>query len=188
MDEKQQDKQPRYDSMSDEYTYPLHTGSDASMIWELQLQDLLDDIEKKLSGTQTVIDNGVPVDRECPELRLINNKGIRYIQSRLVFVVNKWTALSMTERAHVMKFTRHYIDGIQKEMRIRHSDFEIEIWNFESVIMGLAEVIMAGLSKSINEGERRYRRAIERRQVIYNSSSGSKKKGLLDSMKGVFKV
>lgn len=158
---------------------------DNASSWELEIRDILRDFENQITGKIPMQDPDNPDNYYLKTDRLyalINERGARFIMSRLGLIVNKYTALSMADDDQIRKFVMNFADALRVELRLKRDEFDIKRHNFESLILCIAQFTYMGLCKSINEGERKYRRGIERRVWTIPGTKGWK-----DAVTGIFK-
>jgi len=159
--------------------------SSATSEWELEIKDLLRQVEEVFGGKYYEIDaqTGNVVEHIDTSLALMNTTGLRYLKARMLLLANKWTALSVVNEADVKKFTLFFSDAIRMELRAKKDDFGVKKHNFESLVLAVSEFVFIALNKSIDQGERKYRRGIERR--ISQFAEGSKR-SLMGAVSGIF--
>lgn len=153
--------------------------------WELDISDILRLMDEYLGGVYYEVDEtGKIVIKRDKDLALINPKGLRYLKSRILLLANKWVALSNIDKKEVKKFCLLYADGLRMELRARKDEFEIKRHNFETLVLATTFFIFMAISKAVGEGERRYRRGIERRIVEFARKT---KRGVTDTLFSMFK-
>ena len=161
------------------------TTSEVSSTWELEIDDILKQIEEDFGGVYYVIQkDGSVIKKVDKDLALINEKGIRFLKVYLRMCANKWIALSRVDQKKVDKFTLFFSDALRMSLRARKDEFEIKRHNFEPLVLNMSWFIYMALNKAVEEGERRYRRGIERRIVEFAKKG---KRGITDAIMSMFK-
>jgi len=161
------------------------TTSEVTSTWELEIEDLLKQMEEDLGGVYYIIQpDGKVVRKVDKKLALINETGLRYLKSRIRMIANKWVALSNVNEKDVKKFVLFFSDGLRMELRAKKDEFEIKRHNFETLVLSVSWLIFMAINKAVGEGERRYRRGIEKRIVEFAKKG---KRGITDAIMSMFK-
>lgn len=152
--------------------------------WELEIQDILEEFQNLMTGRVPQIDsNGNITVIQMHEFALVNEKGGRFLTTRMSLLVNKWTALTSADDDQLRRFIINWSDAVRMELRGRRSEFGIKMFNFESLILAIAQFVYLALCKSLKEGERNYRKGVERR--IFTWPGG--KSGVTEAIGNIFR-
>lgn len=115
--------------------------------WELDTADIVVFLEHSLRGD--VWNEQVGAWEEGHGLRLLNDDGIKYIITIVLFHVNKATFLSNITDADVEKICSHLHIALSKALFINYENFEIKPEHLEMLTLNIMNFIYISLKKAI---------------------------------------
>lgn len=152
--------------------------------WELDISEIVRNIEQNFGGYRYEFDKeGRLCIKKDENLAVLNEKGLRYLITKIITIAHQGTALSELSEDMIRKFVLFKIDAVRMEMRAKHKEFGIKRHHFESMILDLAFLMYAWLMRAHKGGERAYRRGIERR--IIERKEG--RKGFVEAVTSLFR-
>jgi hypothetical protein len=170
--------------MEDTILLDQEKGQEMTSKWELEIDDLLAELERQLGGYVYEVDSqgNIIVNRDT-SLALMNDVGIRFIKSRISLIANKFTLLSNLNEEEIKKICFNYSMAIKNELIKNYKKFEIKKETLETLILSISILIYTTLKRAMNEGERKYRKLIEKREIrLIPGLESDAKKGLFSRL------
>ncbi|MEM5853894.1 MAG: hypothetical protein QW228_05995 [Candidatus Aenigmatarchaeota archaeon] len=152
--------------------------------WELDIKTIVEDIERIFGGYRFELVDGKVKKIRDESQAVLNEKGLRYLISRVISILHQGTALSDLSEDMIRKFVLFKSDAMRMEMRSKWKEFGLKRYYFETTVLDLAFLMYAWLMRAHKGGERTYRRGIERRVIEQVERA---KKGILETVTGLFR-